>query len=203
MRSQAVFPFNPQGRDGVAPDLSFNTAISFITNANWQAYAGETTMNYFAQMAGLTTHNFLDTAVVMALALGLTRAFVRNESATIGNFWVDMTRSVLYVLLPLSIFTALLFVALGVPQTLAGSFEATTLEGARQTIAIGPVASQEAIKLLGKMAGDFSTPIRRIRSKIRAHCRTWPRTGASSCFRSPSFSPSAEWWATFARGVAS
>ncbi|HEY8065792.1 MAG TPA: potassium-transporting ATPase subunit KdpA [Methylosinus sp.] len=155
LRSQAVLPFNPQGRDGLAPDLSFNTAISFITNANWQAYAGETTMSHFAQMAGLTAHNFLDTAVVMALAIGLTRAFVRNESTTIGNFWVDMTRSVLYVLLPLSILTALLFVALGVPQTLSGSFEATTLEGARQTIAIGPVASQEAIKLLGNNGGGF------------------------------------------------
>lgn len=155
LRSQAFLPFNPQDRDGVAPDLSFNTAISFITNANWQAYAGETTMSHFAQMAGLTTHNFLDTAVVMALALGLTRAFVRNESTSIGNFWVDTTRSVLYVLLPLSIFTSLLFVGLGIPQTLSGGFEATTLEGAKQTIAIGPVASQEAIKLLGNNGGGF------------------------------------------------
>ena len=155
LRAQAFLPFNPQGRDAVPPDLSFNTAISFITNANWQAYAGETTMSHFSQMAGLTTHNFLDSAVAMALALGLTRAFVRSESATIGNFWVDMTRSVLYVLLPLSIVVALVFVALGIPQTLQGSFEAATLEGAKQTIAIGPVASQEAIKLLGNNGGGF------------------------------------------------
>ena len=155
LRAQAFLPFNPQGRDAVPPDLSFNTAISFITNANWQAYAGETTMSHFSQMAGLTTHNFLDSAVAMALALGLTRAFVRSESATIGNFWVDMTRSILYVLLPLSILTALVFVALGIPQTLQGSFEAATLEGAKQTIAIGPVASQEAIKLLGNNGGGF------------------------------------------------
>jgi potassium-transporting ATPase potassium-binding subunit len=154
-RLQGVLPLNPLGRDAVAPDLAFNTAISFITNANWQAYAGETTMSHLTQMAGLTTHNFLDTAVAMALALGLTRAFARSESETIGNFWVDMTRATLYVLLPISILVALVFVALGVPQTLQGWFEATTLEGAKQTIAIGPVASQEAIKLLGNNGGGF------------------------------------------------
>jgi len=154
-RFQAFLPFNPEDRDAVAPDLAFNTAISFITNANWQAYAGETTMSHFTQMAGLTTHNFLDTAVTMALAVGLMRAFARNESETIGNFWVDMTRATLYVLLPISILVALIFVALGIPQTLQGSFEAMTLEGAKQTIAIGPVASQEAIKLLGNNGGRF------------------------------------------------
>ena len=154
-RLQGVLPLNPLGQDAVAPDLAFNTAISFITNANWQAYAGETTMSHFTQMAGLTTHNFLDTAVAMALALGLTRALARGESETIGNFWVDMTRATLYVLLPLSILFALFLAALGVPQTLQGSFESTTLEGAKQTIAIGPVASQEAIKLLGNNGGGF------------------------------------------------
>ena len=154
-RLQGVLPLNPLGRDAVAPELAFNTAISFITNANWQAYAGETTMSHFTQMAGLTTHNFLDTAVAMALALGLTRALARGESETIGNFWVDMTRATLYVLLPISILVAFIFVALGVPQTLQGSFEATTLEGAKQMIAIGPVASQEAIKLLGNNGGGF------------------------------------------------
>jgi K+-transporting ATPase ATPase A chain len=154
-RLQGVLPINPQGRDAVPPDLAFNTAISFITNANWQAYAGETTMSHFTQMAGLTTHNFLDTAVAAALAVGLTRALARSESETIGNFWVDMTRATLYVLLPISILVALIFVALGIPQTLQGSFEATTLEGARQSIAIGPVASQEAIKLIGTNGGGF------------------------------------------------
>jgi len=154
-RLQAVLPLNPLGRDAIAPDLAFNTAISFVTNANWQAYAGETTMSHFTQMAGLTTHNFLDSAVAMALAVGLTRAFARGESRTIGNFWVDMTRAALYVLLPVSILVAMTLVALGVPQTLQGEFAATTLEGARQTIAIGPVASQEAIKLLGTNGGGF------------------------------------------------
>jgi potassium-transporting ATPase potassium-binding subunit len=154
-RFQGILPLNPEGRDAVAPDLAFNTAISFVTNANWQAYAGETTMSHFTQMAGLTTHNFLDTAVAMALAVGLTRAFVRGERQTIGNFWVDMTRATLYVLLPVSVLVALAFVALGIPQTLQGSFAATTLEGLKQTIAIGPVASQEAIKLLGTNGGGF------------------------------------------------
>jgi potassium-transporting ATPase potassium-binding subunit len=154
-RLQAVLPFNPGAREAVSPDLAFNTAISFITNANWQAYAGETTMSHFTQMVGLTANNFLDTAVAMALAVGLARAFVRQDSSTIGNFWVDLTRSVLYVLLPLSVPLALLFVFLGVPQTLQGSIEATTIEGTRQTIALGPVASQEAIKLLGTNGGGF------------------------------------------------
>jgi len=154
-RLQAFFPFNPEGRGAVPPDLAFNTAISFITNANWQAYAGETTMSHFTQMAGLTAQNFLDTAVAMALAIGVTRALARDESETIGNFWVDVTRAMLYVLLPISILVALTFVWLGVPQTLQGSFVATTLEGAKQTIAIGPVASQEAVKLLGNNGGGF------------------------------------------------
>jgi K+-transporting ATPase ATPase A chain len=112
-------------------------------------------MSHFTQMAGLTTHNFLDTAVAAALAVGLTRALARGESETIGNFWVDMTRATLYVLLPISVLVALAFVALGIPQTLQGSFEVTTLEGARQSIAIGPVASQEAIKLIGTNGGGF------------------------------------------------
>lgn len=154
-RLQAFLPFNPTGRDGVPPDLAYNTAISFITNANWQAYAGEMTMSHFTQMAGLTTNNFFDTAVAMALAVGLVRAFIRRESPTIGNFWVDLTRAIIYVLLPLSVFVALAFVWLGVPQTLQGSIEATTLEGAKQTLAIGPIASQEAIKLIGNNGGGF------------------------------------------------
>jgi potassium-transporting ATPase potassium-binding subunit len=155
MRFQALLPMNPLARGAVPPDLAFNTAISFITNANWQAYAGETTMSHFTQMVGLTANNFLDTAVAVALALGLTRALARQQCATIGNFWVDLTRAVLYVLLPLSLLVALALVFLGAPQTLQGALEATTLEGAKQTIAIGPVASQEAIKLLGDNGGGF------------------------------------------------
>jgi K+-transporting ATPase ATPase A chain len=155
MRFQALLPLNPLARGAVPPDLAFNTAISFITNANWQGYAGETTMSHFTQMVGLTANNFLDTAVAVALALGLTRALARQQCATIGNFWVDLTRAVLYVLLPLSLLVALALVFLGAPQTLRGAMEATTLEGAKQTIAIGPVASQEAIKLLGDNGGGF------------------------------------------------
>ena len=155
MRFQALLPLNPLAQGAVPPDLAFNTAISFITNANWQGYAGETTMSHFTQMVGLTANNFLDTAVAVALALGLTRALARQQCATIGNFWVDLTRAVLYVLLPLSLLVALALVFLGAPQTLRGAMEATTLEGAKQTIAIGPVASQEAIKLLGDNGGGF------------------------------------------------
>ena len=155
MRFQALLPLNPLARGAVPPDLAFNTAISFITNANWQGYAGETTMSHFTQMVGLTANNFLDTAVAVALALGLTRALARQQCATIGNFWVDLTRAVLYVLLPLSALVALALVFLGAPQTLQGAMEATTLEGVKQTIAIGPVASQEAIKLLGDNGGGF------------------------------------------------
>ena len=155
MRFQALLPLNPLARGAVPPDLAFNTAISFITNANWQAYAGETTMSHFTQMVGLTANNFLDTAVAVALALGFTRALARQQCATIGNFWVDLTRAVLYVLLPLSLLVALALAFLGAPQTLQGAVEATTLEGAKQTIAIGPVASQEAIKLLGDNGGGF------------------------------------------------
>jgi K+-transporting ATPase ATPase A chain len=155
LRLQAYLPLNPQGFPGVPPDLAFNIAISFITNTNWQAYAGETTLSHFSQMVGLTTNNFLDSAAATAIAVALTRAFSRRESPTIGNFWVDMTRATLYVFLPLSIIVALLFAALGVPQTLSASVVATTLEGAKQVMALGPVASQEAIKLIGDNGGGF------------------------------------------------
>ncbi|HUO55727.1 MAG TPA: potassium-transporting ATPase subunit KdpA [Rhodoblastus sp.] len=155
LRLQAFLPLNPQGFDNVPPDLAFNTAISFLTNTNWQAYGGETTMSHFSQMAGLAVHNFLSAATGIALALAVTRAFARASAATLGNFWVDLTRATLYVLLPLSLILALAFVATGLPQTLAGSVEATTLEGAKQTIALGPVASQEAIKQLGTNGGGF------------------------------------------------
>src|SRR5208337_4750118 len=155
LRLQGWLPLNPQGFPGVPPDLAFNIAISFITNANWQAYGGETTLSHLSQMAGLTANNFLDSAAATAIAVALTRALARNESPTIGNFWVDMTRTTLYILLPLSLVVALAFAALGVPQTLSGSVEATTLEGAKQVISIGPVASQEAIKLIGDNGGGF------------------------------------------------
>ena len=155
LRLQAVLPLNPQGFDGLSPDLAFNTAISFLTNTNWQSYSGETTMSHLSQMAGLTLHNFLSAATGIALALAVTRAFARSNASTLGNFWIDVTRVTLYVLLPLSIIVALAFVALGVPQTLVSSVEATTLEGAKQTIAMGPMASQEAIKQLGTNGGGF------------------------------------------------
>jgi K+-transporting ATPase ATPase A chain len=154
-RLQSVLPLDPQGFDGVPTDLAFNTSISFVTNTNWQNYAGETTMSHLTQMLGLTVHNFVSAATGLAMAFALVRGFSRAESPTVGNFWVDLTRSTLYVLLPLSIVVALALVALGVPQTLAGSVEATTLEGAKQIISIGPVASQEAIKELGTNGGGF------------------------------------------------
>ena len=155
MRLQAFLPLNPQGFAGVAPDLAFNTAVSFTTNTNWQAYSGETTMGHLVQMAGLAVQNFLSAATGIALAVAVTRAFARGSAQTLGNFWVDTTRAMLYVLLPLSIVLALAFILTGVPQTLSGRIEATTLEGARQTIALGPVASQEAIKQLGTNGGGF------------------------------------------------
>jgi K+-transporting ATPase ATPase A chain len=154
-RLQNVLPLNPQGFDAVGPDLAFNTSISFITNTNWQNYGGETTMSHLTQMLGLTTHNFLSAATGLAVAFALVRAFARSSATTVGNFWVDMTRVCLYVLLPLSIVIALVYVALGVPQTLAGSVDVTTLEGAKQTLSIGPMASQEAIKELGTNGGGF------------------------------------------------
>jgi len=155
LRLQAYLPLNPQGFAGMAPDLAFNTAVSFVTNTNWQNYAGETTLGHFAQMAGLTVQNFLSAATGMALAIAFSRAFVRSRVSTLGNFWVDMTRATLYVLLPIAIVVALAFVAMGLPQTLDASVTATTLEGGQQVIALGPVASQEAIKQLGTNGGGF------------------------------------------------
>lgn len=155
LRLQAYLPLNPQGFPGVPADLAFNTAVSFVTNTNWQNYAGEATMSHFSQMAGLTVQNFLSAATGMALAVAVTRALARSKVATLGNFWVDMTRATLYVLLPLAIVVALAFVAMGLPQTLDASVTATTLEGANQVISLGPVASQEAIKQLGTNGGGF------------------------------------------------
>jgi potassium-transporting ATPase potassium-binding subunit len=155
LRLQGWLPLNPQGFPGAPPDLAFNIAISFITNANWQAYGGETTLSHLSQMVGLTANNFLDSAAAIAIAVALIRALSRNESTTIGNFWVDMTRATLYILLPLALVVALAFAALGVPQTLSASIQTTTLEGAKQVMSIGPVASQESIKLIGDNGGGF------------------------------------------------
>jgi K+-transporting ATPase ATPase A chain len=155
LRLQGVLPFNPQGFPGASPDLAFNIAVSFVTNTNWQAYAGEATLSSLSQTLGLTANNFLDSAAATAIAIALTRALARRGSPTIGNFWVDLTRATLYVLAPLSIVVALVFAVLGVPQTLGASVQATTLEGAKQVIALGPVASQEAIKLIGDNGGGF------------------------------------------------
>jgi len=154
-RLQDVLPFNPQGLDAVGPDLAFNTAVSFVSNTNWQSYVPESTMSYLVQMLGLTVHNFLSAATGIALALALIRGFARRSARTVGNFWVDMTRCTLYVLLPAAVVIGLFFVWQGVPQNLNAYVDATTLEGARQTIAQGPVASQEVIKMLGTNGGGF------------------------------------------------
>jgi len=155
MRAQGMLPFNPAGQSAVAQDLSFNTAVSFITNTNWQNYGGESTMSYLVQMAGLTHQNFLSAATGIVLAIALIRGFARASARTIGNFWVDITRCTLYILLPICILYALFLVWQGIPQTLGPYVEATTLEGAKQTIAVGPVASQIAIKMLGTNGGGF------------------------------------------------
>src|ERR1700719_1025110 len=154
-RLQWYLPFNPQGQTGVEQSLAFNTSVSFVTNTNWQSYVPETTMGYLVQMAGLTVHNFVSAASGIALALALIRGFARREAKTIGNFWVDLTRATLYILLPISVVLALFFVWQGMPQNLSAYVDATTLEGAKQTIAQGPVASQEVIKIFGTNGGGF------------------------------------------------
>jgi K+-transporting ATPase ATPase A chain len=154
-RLQGVLPFNPAGQAAVEESLAFNTSVSFVTNTNWQSYTPETTMSYLTQMMGLTVHNFVSAATGIALALALIRGFVRREAKTVGNFWVDLTRATLYVLLPVSVVVALIFMWQGMPQNLDAYVDATTLEGAKQTIAQGPVASQEVIKLFGTNGGGF------------------------------------------------
>jgi K+-transporting ATPase ATPase A chain len=163
-RLQGILPFNPQrfgssaapmGATPVTPDLAFNTAVSFVTNTNWQAYGGERTLSYFVQMGGLTVQNFVSAAAGIAVAIAFVRGFARKESKTIGNFWVDLTRATVYVLLPISFLVALFLCSQGVVQGLGGPLHARTLEGAVQVIARGPVASQEAIKLLGTNGGGF------------------------------------------------
>jgi K+-transporting ATPase ATPase A chain len=159
MRAQALLPmqdlFNPAGQSAVAEDLSFNTAVSFITNTNWQNYGGESTLSYLVQMLGLTHQNFLSAATGIVLAVALIRGFARASMRTIGNFWVDITRCTLYILIPICVPYALFLVWTGIPQTLGPYVDAMTLEGAKQSIAVGPVASQIAIKMLGTNGGGF------------------------------------------------
>lgn len=155
LRLQGVLPANPQGLSGLSEHLSFNTAVSFATNTNWQSYGGESTMSNLSQMLGLTIHNFLSAATGIALAFALFRGFARRQAGSIGNFWADVTRITLYLLLPLCIVYALFLIASGVPQTLAGVVDVGTLEGAKQSLLLGPVASQEAIKMLGTNGGGF------------------------------------------------
>jgi K+-transporting ATPase ATPase A chain len=163
-RLQSILPLNPQNLSAVAPDLSFNTSVSFNTNTNWQSYGGETTMTYLTQMIGLAVHNFLSAAIGMAVLIALIRGFVRHSAQTIGNAWVDMTRSMLYILIPLSLILAIVLVSQGVVQTFSSSQQAQLLQPIQdstgqtvntQTIAVGPAASQIAIKQLGTNGGGF------------------------------------------------
>jgi potassium-transporting ATPase potassium-binding subunit len=155
LRLQSVLPLNPDQLPGVPPDLALNTAVSFVTNTSWQSYSGETTLSYLSQMGGIAVHSFLSAASGMAVAVAFIRGFARRRSSTIGNFWVDLTRGTLYVLLPICVVAAFFLASQGLPQTLAPAAVATTLEGTIQTIARGPVASQEAIKLLSGDGGGF------------------------------------------------
>ena len=155
LRLQDRLPLNPAGLPPVPPDLALNTAVSFATNTSWQSYGGETTLGYPAQMAGIAVQSFLSAAAGIAVAIALIRGLPRHGITTIGNFWVDLTRATLYVLLPICVLAALLLAWQGVPQTFAGPVATTTLEGASQPIPLGPVASQEAIKLLSGDGGGF------------------------------------------------
>ncbi len=155
LRLQGVLPGNPQGLAGLVPHLAFNTAVSFTTNTNWQSYAGESTMSNLSQMLGLTIHNFMSAATGIALAFALFRGFARRQAKTIGNFWADATRITLYLLLPACVLYTIFLIASGVPQTMAGVVDIQTLEGVKQSILLGPVASQEAIKMLGTNGGGF------------------------------------------------
>jgi potassium-transporting ATPase potassium-binding subunit len=155
LRLQGWLPLNPQHLGAVSPDLAFDTAVSFVTNTSWQSYAGESTLSYLSQMFGITVFSFLSAAAGIAAAIALIRGFARQRSGEIGNFWVDQTRALLYVLLPLSIVGALVLAGLGAPQTLGPAANAVTMEGAKQTLALGLVASQESIKLLSGDGGGF------------------------------------------------
>lgn len=155
LRLQHILPMNPQDMVSLSPELAFNTAVSFVTNTNWQAYSGEATLSYFSQMVGLSVQNFVSAATGMAIAVAVIRGFIRKQSSTLGNFWADLVRGTLYILLPLSFLAAVLLVIEGVPQNMSAYVTATTLEGAQQNIAQGPAASQIAIKQLGTNGGGF------------------------------------------------
>jgi K+-transporting ATPase ATPase A chain len=155
LRTQKWLPFNPQGFDNLAPDLAWNTAVSFMTNTNWQFYSGESTMSYFSQMAGLAWHNFVSAAAGIAVAIAVVRGVTRTDRTSVGNFWVDLTRALLYVLLPISLVVGTFFVAQGMPQNLRAYTSVKSLEGVAQTIPQGPMASQEAIKEFGTNGGGF------------------------------------------------
>ncbi|MBV8812665.1 MAG: potassium-transporting ATPase subunit KdpA, partial [Acidobacteriaceae bacterium] len=156
-RLQGILPLNPQGFGAgqVTPDLAFNTAVSFVTNTNWQSYSGESTLSYLVQMAALTVQNFASAAAGIAVAIALTRGFARQQVNSLGNFWVDLTRGIVYILLPISLVAALILCSQGVIQNFHAYTVAKTVEGAKQVIAQGPVASQEAIKMLGTNGGGF------------------------------------------------
>jgi len=175
---QAQLPLNPANAPNVSWHSALNTAISFMTNTNWQGYAGETTLSYLVQMLGLTVQNFVSAATGIAVLLALVRGLSRKSATTLGNFWTDLTRSTLYVLLPLSILFAVVLVGEGVIQNFHSYQTVHTLQGAEQVIPMGPAASQIAIKQLGTNGGVFSTPTARTRSKIRHHSpiflKCWP-----------------------------
>jgi len=155
LRTQKYLPLNPQGFDNLAPDAAWNSAVSFLTNTNWQFYSGESTMSYFSQMAGLAWHNFVSAAAGIAVAIAVIRGVSRTDSKTIGNFWVDITRALLYVLMPISLIGGLLFVAQGMPQNFHAYTDVQSLEGMKQAVTQGPMASQEIIKELGTNGGGF------------------------------------------------
>lgn len=178
LMAQGSLPLNPENMPGMSWHLALNTAVSFVTNTNWQAYSGENTLSYLSQMVGLTVQNFLSAATGIAVAFALIRAFARHSAATLGNAWVDLVRITLYVLLPIALLIALIFVSQGVLQNLDGYLHITTLEGVKQTLPMGPVASQEAIKMLGTNGGASLVPTRLILLKIQLPLATlykcWP-----------------------------
>jgi len=176
-RLQGILPLNPQafGAKLVSPDLAYNTAISFVTNTNWQAYSGESTLSYFVQMVALTVQNFVSPAVGIAAAVAIIRGFARHQTDKIGNFWVDLTRATLYVLLPIALVAALVLCSQGAIQNFRPYTTVKTLEGATQTIPQGPVASQEAIKMLGPTAAGSSMPTPRTPLRTRHRSPTSSR----------------------------
>ena len=173
---QDKLPLNPQGFPGLSWDLALNTAVSFLTNTNWQSYGGETTMSHFSQMVALTYQNFVSAAVGIAVCAAVVRGIARNESSSIGNFWSDLVRITLYVLLPLSIIGALIMLWQGMVQNFDAGVTATTLEGGKQFIATGPVASQIAIKLLGTNGGGFFN----VNAALLRTPRRWPASSSLS-----------------------